>query len=800
MKNFKLYIYKNERYRILITQYDSNHSEKSSLYSTFNEHLEFAEHDQLKLTFSLMKYVDRFDYHHSIDNNSSLQLVPKKRLENQFHKLFQMGSKVELVLDNKDTYIFTITGIKPTVTKSNVKFDYTCQDEVSYGWSRRNLGMSYSTVELGGVRTIYDIATDVLQQANIVDWRAVPNENNEIEDGVLSSRKITLEVDDSNPYNIIIEACNALNAFMKVNWTKKIITFYQKDKIKFSGYRYRPEVNLKSMDVNYDMDEMASIMHVYGGTDEYERIVGIMPALPNNTQEWWLDNHNNYIDKRIDWNYGNMEEIGKCNRTYTGKDMPVINNHIYYTITGSWSASATVELNLTDSNNQTISLFDGKIEAGKSYTSSKDVSNLTLPLSISGESYYASTSFPMTISIKAYSGVDNDFTALARKNPCLGNFLYNFDFFEKNKLLTTQDKQDILDTLEIKMAYNNMWLKYYEPSYWRSYSYLYLYIQEAKTILESLQAARLDNATEDIGSFDKQYQEKLNSVTQLMTSLYNAQICIQSLVECNSSGSYNVFTVDILQDLVDEYKTYLDLLEECKANKGMSITGDDYEKALKQADKEYYTSQYYTLLSVVGTSPTDPTYNKKRTADGEVSLIESYKATYPQLIDDLYNAVSSNTNETSIYEYIQQYTKENDTLWSNLYAKYGQYIYESKYENADELDSISLFNQAAIYYEDYNKPNANYSISVLELSVLEQINTPRLSVGSRIKVYNDELELNEKSNAADAEPLNNIQYTNNDLIVSTLSYDLRKSGEVTIGVEKITSYQSILQKLIKSVN
>ena len=41
------------------------------------------------------------------------------------------------------------------------------------------------------------------------------------------NKKITLEVVDSNPYNIIIEGCNSLNAYLKVNYTHKYISFYQ---------------------------------------------------------------------------------------------------------------------------------------------------------------------------------------------------------------------------------------------------------------------------------------------------------------------------------------------------------------------------------------------------------------------------------------------------------------------------------------------------------------------------------------------------------------------------------------------
>ena len=108
MKSFKLYVYKNESYRILLTQFNAIQPAQNSLYSTFNEKLDFAEHDQLTLTFSLMKHIDRFDHRHT--NNDTIE---EKRLENQFHKLLKMGSKIELVLDHSDKYIFIIYNTTP---------------------------------------------------------------------------------------------------------------------------------------------------------------------------------------------------------------------------------------------------------------------------------------------------------------------------------------------------------------------------------------------------------------------------------------------------------------------------------------------------------------------------------------------------------------------------------------------------------------------------------------------------------------------------------------------------------------
>lgn len=80
-----------------------------------------------------------------------------------------------------------------------------------------------------------------------------------------------------------------------------------------------------------------------------------------------------------------------------------------------------------------------------------------------------------------------------------------------------------------------------------------------------------------------------------------------------------------------------------------------------------------------------------------------------------------------------------DTLWAELLNKYGNYFYENSYENADELDSVSLYNQAVSYFYDINKPTANYNLQVLDLSALDLVGMPDLDVGNTIQVCDKRL-------------------------------------------------------------
>lgn len=130
-----------------------------------------------------------------------------------------------------------------------------------------------------------------------------------------------------------------------------------------------------------------------------------------------------------------------------------------------------------------------------------------------------------------------------------------------------------------------------------------------------------------------------------------------------------------------------------------------------------------------------------------------------------------------------------DTLWTELLNKYGNYFYENSYENADELDSVSLYNQAVSYFYDINKPTANYNLQVLDLSALDLVGMPDLDVGNTIQVCDKRLH-----SSAD--------YTliNDNLIITGLKFDLRKPSSVSVDVEHYVPYQRILSKLIKTVS
>lgn len=154
-------------------------------------------------------------------------------------------------------------------------------------------------------------------------------------------------------------------------------------------------------------------------------------------------------------------------------------------------------------------------------------------------------------------------------------------------------------------------------------------------------------------------------------------------------------------------------------------------------------------------------------------------------------ALSNNVvyKDGGLEQKLAEFKSIDDTLWTDLLNKYGNYFYENSYENADELDSVSLYNQAVSYFYDINKPTANYNLQVLDLNALDLVGMPDLDVGNTIQVCDKRLH-------------SPVDYTliKDNLIITGLKFDLRKPSSVSVDVEHYVPYQRILSKLIKTVS
>jgi hypothetical protein len=144
VRNFKLYIV-NDRYKVCLTNFDSSNNANSFAW-THEEELEAEENDQYTLTFSMPGYT----------------IFDGRLTKNHYVDIAQVGAKLVLYLDDETQQInFIISSIEPELKEDNVIYSYTAQDEVSYLWSRRNVGYEFETEE---VSDIYTIAKQVITE------------------------------------------------------------------------------------------------------------------------------------------------------------------------------------------------------------------------------------------------------------------------------------------------------------------------------------------------------------------------------------------------------------------------------------------------------------------------------------------------------------------------------------------------------------------------------------------------------------------------------------------------------------
>ena len=802
-RNFDLYIVR-PNFNKLITSYAINTAKSTNLYSTFDEHISFQQHDQITFTFSMMRNVSDTSQKSAYEYNSLL-------------KLLTIGTKMRLVEDGVNQYDLIIKDIEPTIHKQNACYKFTCQDEVSYRWSRIKLGYSYSTIDKGGPRDIYTIAQEILGECNLDTWDVVTISNVIAAYTPLSGQKITFEVTNSNPYNAIIEACNSVNAQLSVDYTNKTLTFYQNNNRPFSGYRYRPELNLSNLGASYSGENMATILHVTGGTDEHDANITMVPYMPvmlqkhftTNTawqtqdhHEWWYSD----IIYPVYWRHltGNqtinqLESILNNSTLRTDIEQGKMPASFEYFDYDAYVQEVKTKYTTVETYNQYISEMQQLYEAfylEKVYTA-QTVSAVPEEYA----AYYTLEKYNNAIIVQQQQEMQEyqNFVKVANKHPHLGQFLFDFGFFVKSGLLTADQHSILLNKFNKEMRNNNIWLKIYTQQYYTSLWELNQHLIDIKSLLEqanawysaiyekweqSMQDSTI-NMREIIAKYEAEAKVHLTQAENLInsSSLQNLLHALYGRLEQNEIPEFKT--------LLEEMNTYKTIRDEAliksqalhvRMGQISASNQDSPEYIQLQSEYQYYRSKYVTALSLCGEGE-----------DGlwTISTNKRVPSLYQWLSTKLINAYTAATIK-GIHHYIQFYQNKNDKLWKEIYTTYDSYIYEQSYENTDELDSVSLYNQAVAYYEDYNKPSANYTAEVLDLGALEPIALPRLKVGYRIRVYNDYLNLNDDDE-------NNIQFTNNELIITNISYDLRKCQKVSIGVEQVTQYQSILQKLIKTI-
>jgi hypothetical protein len=93
-------------------------------------------------------------------------------------------------------------------------------------------------------------------------------------------KKVSIEVSNSTPFNILTEIIKLFNAIIDVDYSDHTINFLNKDDLEYTGLQLKPEINLSAFSYSEKGDNLYNILTVTGGEDAYGNLVSIVPSMP----------------------------------------------------------------------------------------------------------------------------------------------------------------------------------------------------------------------------------------------------------------------------------------------------------------------------------------------------------------------------------------------------------------------------------------------------------------------------------------------------------------------------------------
>jgi hypothetical protein len=776
MRDFKIFLNVGGDWVLVSPSLNKNHLFSS--FKTFDESLEEKEKNHFKLKFSI---------------NSSIQTLNEEtntvmEQTNPLMHYYYIGAKMHVIIDEKERIDFVITSITPNSKNRSSTYTIQATDEVTFLWARHNVGYNYSTLgedeETLFPKNIFDIAKDVLADNHLDhEWSVTTNS----EDPDLINYNFILEVTNSNPYNVLIEACNTVNAYLKINYYTKRLDFIRKDMVPFSGYVYRPQTTIIDYSSDYAGEELTTMLHVSGGTDVNDSVVTIVPQMPYAVRallEPWMDaykeclnpeNTNSYREEDYDntWSYF-KDKIAKESylpysfqfqypkEVYKGEDN---------TTNLLEQNDATYVVKYNDKNSEyygelTFLEQDGQNKNNIRYTIpiAKDVFSITkddegndkqiIARTITCQPYTNGTPddkinltlvFPKKTILDASEKYLADqeaevdqFFEVAQNNNYLGHSLIDFSYF---KSFMSQEQWDELDNL-----INVQWRRLNIKKQYYSYEYYY-----ALSELTNLRSAFITYA-ELYGAACKKYADYMNNDDGDNNSESKETEHINEIIR----------TYNDLRDVI-ENSNYFNLINKLGADLELEISSDDpygffFTQMIESRRNEIKKTEEHLAFILTSPDSSLALVNEQNFYLNRIKTLQTLCENFSFVleVDDVkqfmpgaYNLIVnfirntkkdkgsfSNIGVGSVYRNIE--SRIRSEILRPLYQNYGQFILEQNYENQDELTSYDLYKQAIAHFADINRIKVTYKLDVLDIGQLEGVPIQRLFVGSLIKVLNKE--------------------------------------------------------------
>lgn len=749
---------------------------KNSLFSsfkTFDESLEEQENSQFKLKFSINSAIQTLNE----ETNAVMEQA------NPLMHYYYIGAKMHVIIDEKERIDFIITSIAPNSKNRNSVYTIQASDEVTFLWARHNVGYNYSTLgddeETLFPKNIFNIAKDVLADNHLDhEWDVTTNS----EDPDLANYNFILEVTNSNPYNVLIEACNTVNAYLKINYYTKRLDFIRKDMVPFSGYVYRPQTTIIDYSSDYAGEELTTMLHVSGGTDVNDSVVTIVPQMPYAVRialKAWMDKYKNYLstgdpeykeddyDKSWQELYNDIKKdevylpysfqflypkkicitdsdtnlLESQNASYIVKYNDTDGNYygevtflrpegqnkdsIRYTFVINTEDFSITEEDTQDDNSQEITRT---ISECNSYVNGNKGANVNLTLIFPKKTILDASQKHL---IDQKTEVEH-FFEVANKNNYLGHSLIDFSYFRN---FMSQQQWS-----ELNVLVNTHWRRLNIKKQYYSYDYYYVLSELTNirsvfiTYAELYGAAckKYEDAVNEL-DFESKKPEYINEIMRTHNELYDViknsnyfnlidQLGVDSELEINSDQPYSFFFTQLVDSRKNEIKKAQEYLT--------SITSSANSDPTIVNEQNFYLNRIKTLQTLCE--------NFSFYLDEKHSYMPG---AYNLIVDFIQEITKDKTSFSeigigSVYRNVE--SRIRSEILSPLYQKYGQFILEQNYENQDELTSYDLYKQAVAHFADINRIKVTYKLDVLDIGQLEGVPIQRLSVGSLIKVLNKE--------------------------------------------------------------
>ena len=811
MAQFKLFI-KEKNNLIPLTIFDSN-QDSVLTFATYDEQFTINNYGQFSLTFNMARYVH----------------VGNEKIENLTAHNIKHGTLIQLVDRYQDVYIGVVTNISYTFSSDNIVMNFTVADQFSTELSKRNIGYSLNdnidAADYIGAMTLDAWARRIISDCKItwfyIDVDAFTNDIRRLANQPSYNDIKSFSVSNSNAFDALKSLAEFYGMDIKVNSKLHSFAFTPLKNPLDKGFRLSPLLDLSSFSLSTDSQSMLTIMNVKGVEMPNGDYLTLLSSIPPSILSWFnTDDWKNsifYANMFQDYLEYNSTELSETERNFlaTVYYTPTLENKLinidYYMENQFLTEQERNELydllyNDLRIANGTLIYYQSQLQ--QALTHSKTLWNNFL---INSENVHAALEAGLTQYI---DNEDKDW------EETFANYIENYNSVFSNTFNPSSDiiyNRDSYITQSFN-RYNNAYQNFLEAIYnWRAYwnapvsdtdltsngEYYCDNIDETdnEVVIQCAQIATAlsgywERAVTE-GKYAGFWLPKTWDVVKLLPELSGRKagyaplsisggvISINSnvvpsptLAQSTSSSWHDVnwlYSTETPED--DSYHLVNDTIHNADVFVPKYIQDDSahwYFQIKTGFQKVYYELNigsnftYKNILNGISTSTNLP----KEWVEGLAGNQLKYAA---QLAD------------WPIPGYKTALTNR-DAIWLELYQKYSNVIIENYYEDTTATTAELLLENARTKFELLSRPEPTYNLAMIDIYNLNNAGLNKVEITDKILL---------DSKVIEDKPGELQQLLNEQLYVSSISYNLRSDAEINLTVNPVRYDDVLLKRFVK---